>query len=73
MELLGLLSVFGIPAAVMIGFIVSVIKYKTCPADSVAQKKNWRTAMIVTGITSLVFIVLIFILISLLMLAVANM
>lgn len=50
---LAALSVFLIPVlpiVIMVGFIVSVVKYKKCPHENTEERKGYLLAAVVLGI-----------------------
>ena len=73
MNIVSSLLIFAIPILILIGFIVSVIGYKTCPLENAGKKKNWKAAMLATGIVSAIFIGILVLLLSLLTLIMIGM
>ncbi len=67
------LMIFGVPLAVLIWFIVSLIKYLTTPAQEVELRKRRRTMLIFSGVLTAVFVLAIVGLIALVMMSIAHM
>ena len=53
MDIFRTICAFGILLAVVVNFVVSVIKYRKCPWKCVAEKMKRRNEMILTGLVSL--------------------
>ncbi len=72
-EIMVYLMIFGVPLAVLIWFIVSLIKYLTTPAQEVELRKRRRTMLIFSGVLTAVFVLAIVGLIALVMMSIAHM
>lgn len=73
MYVLLLFLLYGIPIAVLISFIVSLIFYISTPKDNAPKRKQLKTLVIVLGSIVAVFVIAIVLLLILLALAIANM
>lgn len=67
------LMIFGVPLAVLIWFVVSLIKYFTTPAQEAELRKRRRKMLIFSGILTAVFVLAIVGLIVLVMMSIAHM
>ena len=73
MVTLSSILLYAVPAVIVICFVVSIIKYRTCPAESTKKKKFWKVMRQVFGWMTLVFVVILGGLFLLLMAMMASM
>ena len=62
-----------VPLAVIVGFIISVVKYKRCPKENSDERKGYKFAAVILGIIFGVMVLTVALLILLLVAAVAYM
>lgn len=48
--MLGELLFAAVPLAILVGFIISLVRYKKCPPENVQERKKYKIAAIVFGI-----------------------
>ncbi len=63
----------AVPLAVLVGFIVSLVKFIKCPKENTAERKSCKTAAIVFGIILGIMVLAFLVLMLLLAAAVAYM
>lgn len=62
-----------VPLAIIVGFIISVVKYKKCPKENSDERKGYKLAAVILGIVLGVMVLTVALLMLLLAAAVANM
>ena len=62
-----------VPFAIIVGFIISVVKYKRCPKENFDERKGYKYAAVITGIIFGVMVLTVAALIIFLAAAVAYM
>ena len=62
-----------VPLAVIVGFIISVVKYKRCPKENSDERKGYKFAAVILGIVFGVMVLTVVALILFLAAAVAYM
>ncbi len=48
--MLGIILFIGVPVAVIVGFIINLIKFLRCPAENSDDRKSYKTAAIVFAV-----------------------
>ena len=62
-----------VPLAVIVGFIISVVKYKRCPKENFDERKGYKFAAVILGVVFGVMVLTVALMILLLAAAVAYM
>lgn len=62
-----------VPLAVLVGFIVSLVKYIKCPKENADERKGYKFAAIILGIVFGIMVLAFFVLMLLLAAAITHM
>lgn len=71
--MLGELLLAAVPLAILVGFIISLVKYKKCPPENERERKKYKLAAKIYGIIFGVMVIAFIVLMMLLAAAVAYM
>ena len=67
------LTLAAVPLAVLVGFIVSLVKFVKCPREDTETRKKYKTAAIIYGTIFGVMVLAFFVLMLLLAAAITHM
>ena len=72
-DILSFLLLEVVPLAVLVGFIVSLVKFIKCSKEDTEKRKKYKTAAIVFGIILVIMVIAFFVLMLLLAAAITHM
>ncbi len=72
-EIFLMILFFGIPVAVIVFFVVSLVKFLRTPKENTEKRKKWKTMLIVSSVFLGLLVVAVLAFIILMMLAIAYM
>lgn len=72
-DIMSFLLLEVVPLAVLVGLIVSIVKFVKCPKENTEKRKKYKTAAIVFGIILGIMVIAFFVLMLLLAAAITHM